>query len=552
MNLKYKRPSIKKDIDAYKTLLKELKNSKTKKEQLTIIEQINKIRDNFFSMYWLSYINYLLDVESEYWNKEENFYAKYDPVMDNLKLKYYEILNNSKFKEELKKEIGTKVFKIADYETRLINDEIFADLTKEKELSNSYTKLLSSAKVIFNNEEIPLSKLSKHLSSLDRDTRIKASAVRYEYFNSIKNKLDDILDDLIKVRTTIAKKLGFSSFTEVGYIKMKRLDYGKKEIKVFRENIINDIVPLVTKLKEAQRKELGLDKLMYYDDAVLFKDGNAIPKGDTKWIVKQATKMYRQISTEISDTFNKMNNEGLMDLAARKNKKAGGITTYIPNYKVPVIISSLTNTSYDIKLLTHEFGHSFQLYSSRNLKYYENWWPTFDSCEIHSSSMELLTMPYMELFFGEEKDKYKKEIIHSFLIYLCYAALVDEFQHVLYDEPNLSKIERKKRWRDLEKIYMPWLNYDGNKYLIEGNMWHKQSHIFQNPFYFIDYALAYTVSLQLYSLSLNKQEEAWSKYIELCKQGGAYSFIESLEKNNLISPFKKDALKSIIENIDIN
>ncbi len=549
MKLKYIQPNIDKDIKRYEVLLDKLKKIDDYKQGLTIIEKINKIRDNFFSMYWLSYINYLLDVNSEYWNKTEEFFSKYNPIMENLKLTYYQVLNESRFKDEYAKEIGNKVFEIASLETKLLNDNILEELKKEKELGNKYHKLIASSKVIFNKEELPLSKIGKYTLSSDRYVRIAANKAKFELFASIENKIDNILDELIRVRTNIAKKLGYKSYTDVGYIQMRRIGYDKKDVKMFRDNIIKYIVPLINKLKEKQKKELQIGKLLYYDDNILFKDGNATPKGDTKWIVNQALKMYESISPKLSLLFNKMNIEGLMDLDSKDGKSGGGIATYIPNYKVPVFISNFNGTSRDIVVLTHEFGHSFQLYSSRNLKYYENWWPTFDACEIHSKSMELLTLPYMNLFFDKDAHKYVYEELYTTLKDMCYIALVDEFQHLIYDKHDLTINERKENWRNLEKKYMPWLDFEDNNYLERGNTWQKQSHIFSNPFYYIDYALADSIALQFYALSLDNEKETWNKYIDFCSQGGMYSFVDTVKKVGMKSPFDENTLKEIVKKI---
>jgi len=549
MNLKYEQPNMSEIVNEYENLLEQF-NNVSEKEQIEIIERINQIRDNFFSMFWLSYINYLLDVNSEYWNEQEDFFAKNDPIINNLRLKYYDTLNKSQFKDKLKTIIGDKVFKIANAEVRLMSDEINEELRKEKELSNAYNKIMASAKIIFDNKELSLTQLGKYIQSEDRQVRIKASKVRFEFLRNVEELIDNILNELVVVRTNMAKKLGFNSYTDVGYIKMKRLDYDKQDIETFRNEILNNVVPLVQRMKLQQKEELGLEALMYYDDPILFKDGNAVPKGNTKWIIEQANKMFKDISPKLYELFKKMYDEGLIDLDSRQGKSGGGIATYIPNNKVPVFISNFNNTSHDIQVLTHEFGHAFQLYSSKDLKYYENWWPTFDACEIHSTSMELLTLPYMNMFFEEDKDKYIHEKLFNILNDMCYICLIDEFQHVIYDNPNLSINERKSKWRELEKKYMPWLIFGENDYLERGNTWHKQSHIFTNPFYYIDYALADSVALQFYYMSLDNPKEAWKKYINFCSLGGSFSFVQSIEEAGLKSPFKKDVLKTLIKELE--
>lgn len=548
MNLKYIELDFEKLIKKYKTLLEQLSLSDKLENQIKTIKKINKIRDDFFSMFWLSYINYILDVNNEYWNKQEELFSKYSPIIDNLKLKYYQIINSSLFKEELKKTFGEKLFLIASSEIVLLNDNLIEELKLEKELSNKYNKITSNIKVNYNGETLSLSQLGKYLVSSDRDIRIKSNNIRIKALEKVEDELDDLYDNLINVRNSIAKKLNFKSYTDLSYVKMSRYGYGKNDINKFRENVLNYIVPLVLKLKEKQKKELDVKDLLYYDDPILFKDGNAIPRGNTEFITKEISNIYKRISPKLSYLFDKMLDEHLVDLDSRLGKRGGGIATYIPKYQTPIFVSNFCGTTYDVSVLTHEFGHSFQLYSSRKLKIYENWWPTFDACEIHSTSMELLMMKYTDKIFKEDNYKYIYEKLSKMLSSMCYICLVDEFQHIAYDK-KLSKEDRKKQWRILEKKYMPWLKFD-NEYLEKGNMWHKQLHIFTDPFYYIDYALANFISLQFYYLSLNNESKAWKNYIKFCSWGGQYTFIDSVSNIGFKSPFEEAIFKEIVDKLE--
>lgn len=549
MNLKYIELDFENLIKKYNKLLINLSVKEDLESQIKIIKQINKIRDDFFSMFWLSYINYILDVNSEYWSKQEERFSKYNPIMDNLKLKYYQIILKSKFKEELKKVFGEKLFLIASSETVLLSDELLEDTKLEKELSNKYNKIASNIKVNYDGKDLSLSQLNKYLFSSDKKVRQESNSIRIKELEKVEESLDSVYADLVKIRNEIAKKLNFNSYTDLSYIKMGRFCYGKKEVEVFRENVIKYIVPLVLKIKDKQKKELGVKELMYYDDPILFKDGNAIPKGNTEFITKEVGNIYKNISPKLSYLFDEMIDENLVDLDSRLGKRGGGIATYIPKYKRPIFVSNFCGTTYDVAVLTHEFGHSFQLYSSRNLKIYENWWPTFDACEIHSISMELLMMKYTDKIFMEDNYKYIYEKLSNILANMCYICLVDEFQHIIYDNINLSKEERKHVWRSLEKKYMPWLIFD-NRYLEEGNMWHKQLHIFTEPFYYIDYALANSIALQFYYLSLDNESLAWKKYIKFCSWGGKYTFIDSVLKIGFKSPFEEESFKAVVNKLE--
>ncbi len=161
--------------------------------------------------------------------------------------------------------------------------------------------------------------------------------------------------------------------------------------------------------------------------------------------------MYKELSNETEEFFNVMTQKNLLDLVSREGKAPGGYCTYIANEKVPFIYSNFNGTSGDVDVLTHEAGHAFQVYSSRNYEVLEYNWPTTEACEIHSMSMEFFAWPWMNLFFKEDEDKYKFSHLSGGLIFIPYGVAVDEFQHFVYANPNATPDERKAMWREIEK-----------------------------------------------------------------------------------------------------
>ena len=168
----------------------------------------------------------------------------------------------------------------------------------------------------------------------------------------------------------MAKKLGYKSFTELGYIRMNRSDYNEENIKKLREEVQDYIVPLCNKLYERQAKRIGIDDFWFAHESIEFKNGNATIKGGEeyeKYIIENGKKMYSELSKETAEFFEYMTQNELMDLVTRKSKAAGGYCTHIPNYNSPFIFSNFNNTSEDIDVLTHEAGHAFQLYMSKDI-----------------------------------------------------------------------------------------------------------------------------------------------------------------------------------------
>jgi M3 family oligoendopeptidase len=327
---------------------------------------------------------------------------------------------------------------------------------------------------------------------------------------------------------------------------MMRTDYDAEMVANFRNQVKDFIVPIATKLKERQQERIGVDQLKYYDEGFNFQSGNAIPKGNPEWIIENGQKMYEDLSKETGAFFSYMQENKLMDLVAKKGKAGGGYCTFIENYKAPFIFSNFNGTSGDIDVLTHEAGHAFQVYSSRHFEIPEYYWPTYESAEIHSMSMEFFTWPWMELFFKEDTDKYKFTHLSSALLFLPYGVSVDEFQHWVYENPTAAPSERKRQWREIEKKYLPHKNYDGNVYLENGGFWQRQGHIYNSPFYYIDYTLAQICAFQFWKRSIENREEAWADYVKLCNLGGSLSFTKLVKAANLISPFEDGCVESVV------
>lgn len=548
----YERPNYEEIKKSFLELVDKIKNASTYDEQKLHINQLNNIRKHIETMSTLASIRNSINTADEFYDEEQNYWDEQGPLYTELNSDFYKVIVNSKFKDEIKKDYSEQFYKICEYSLKSFSPEIISDLQEENKLMSKYTKLLASAKINFKGEELNLSGLYKYMLSSDRNEREQSSKVYYNYFGEHEEEFDEIYDQLVHVRHNMAKKLGFKNFVELGYIRMDRTDYNPKMVVNLRKQILEYIVPLCNKLYEKQAKRLNLDKLTYIDENLEFLDGNATIKGDSDYIIENGIKMYQELSQETKEFFDFMLENELMDLETKHNKSAGGYCTYIPDYKAPFIFSNFNKTSEDMDVLTHEAGHAFQLYMSRDIDMQEINFPTLDSCEIHSMSMEFITYPWMETFFKEDSDKYKFAHLTSAIKFLPYGVVVDEFQHVVYDNPNMTSDERKKVWRDLEKKYLPHRDYEDNEILERGCWFFKQGHIFKDPFYYIDYVLAQICAFQF----LKKMEEdrisGWEDYLRICKVGGTQSFLQIVKTGNLISPFDDKCIEYIIKNLETN
>lgn len=546
---KYERPNYNSMKKEFLGCVEDINNSRNYKEQQKNIHKINLLRNKIETLSNIASIRYSTDTLNKFYKEEKNYWDEYMPLYEELNSHFYNAIVNSKFKYDLIKEFGEQFFTIVEYSLKSFSKEIISELQEENKLCSEYTRLLASAEIMFDGNIRNLSGMGKFMYSKNRKTRELAKKAYYNFFEENETKFDDIFDKLVKLRDKISKKLGFEDFVELGYVRMMRSDYREDMIKSVRKQVLKYVVPMANELYEKQAKRIGLEYLSYIDEGVEFLTGNASLKGDSRYIIQNGKRMYSELSKETNEFFDFMLENELMDLETKKGKGAGGYCTYIPDYKSPFIFSNFNQTADDIDVLTHEAGHAFQLYMSRWIDMPEINFPTLDSCEIHSMSMEFITWPWMDLFFKEDTDKYKFTHLSSSIKFIPYGVIVDEFQHYIYKNPNVDKSKRKEIWRFLEKKYLPHRKYGDNSFLERGCWWFKQGHIFKNPFYYIDYVLAQICALQFWKKMIQDRDAGWKDYINICKVGGTKSFLDIVSMGNLYSPFDDGCIESIIGDV---
>ncbi|MCX3066721.1 M3 family oligoendopeptidase [Cetobacterium somerae] len=548
-DFKYERPNYDLIKETLTNLMQNLKASTDIQEQKHLIHEINTIRNNISSMSSIANIRHTINTEDKFYDDENEYWDEISPFYQELDTNFYEILVNHSNKNNLVLEYGDQLFKLMENSLKTFSPEIIEDLQEENKEVSKYVKLLASAKILFDGKERNLSGMTPFILSKDRTIRKAAQEAKSTFFINNENKFDEIFDNLIKIRVKIAKKLGFDNFIELGYLRMNRVDYNAEMVDCFRKQVIESIVPLASSLYEKQKARLGLESLKYYDEKFEFNDGNPTPKGDSNWIIEQGKKMYHELSPETAEFIDFMIENDLMDLTTKKGKAGGGYCTFIPDYKSPFIFSNFNGTSGDIDVLTHEAGHAFQVYRSSWIEIPELLWATYESSEIHSMSMEFFTWNWMENFFKEDTNKYKYLHLSSAIKFIPYGVLVDHFQHKIYENPNLTPAERKTIWRKLEKVYKPHCDYSENPFLEKGTWWFQQAHIFEVPFYYIDYTLAQICALQFWQKMNKNYQESWKDYLNLCHEGGTKSFLNLLKVANLKSPFEENCVENIIEDV---
>ena len=546
---KYERPNINDyEVENKKLIQKVLDNTLTSDAVYNAVVNNFVFSDYFETMMSFCYVKNSIDTKDEFFEKERAFWDENSPILQGCSHEMNEALLISPHRKYLEEKLGELAFIQMEQSKKIFKEEIIPFIQEENKLATEYQNIIASAKIEFDGLTYNLSQMAPFIQSIDRNVRKRAGLAVSQFFSTHEIEFDNIYDNLVKIRHQIAIVLGYDNFIQLGYDRMGRTDYNAFDVKTYRDQIYNDAVPIVVDLERRKAERLRIKSPMHYDIVLSFLSGNPTPKGDRSWMVDKAKKMYDEMSEDTKEFFNFMVDNELLDLDSKSGKAGGGYCTYFPNMRSPFIFANFNGTSHDVDVLTHEAGHAFQCYQSRDLfPFYR--WPTSEACEIHSMSMEFFAWSWIHLFFEKDTPKYKYNHLANAISFLPYGVTVDEFQHVIYANPDLSPDERKKVWRDIEKKYMPYKRYDEDQFLDKGTWWYRQGHIFDVPFYYIDYTLAQVCAFQYWIANNENHEKAWENYVGLCKLGGSKSFVGLINAVNIKNPFVKGSVKKIIEPI---
>ena len=546
-DFEYKRP----DFDLFREqvdgLLSAFLKAETVEDAEVVIDQYNEKIKHIHSMITIATVRASIDTKDEFYLGERDFYDNNLPVLSSVTNDYYKALANSPFRDELEEKYGKQLFALVDNEIKGFDPKVKDLMTEINVLTSKYSILLSSAEIEYDGKKLALTEFSPYMINDDREVRKSAMYAKQNFMKEHLDEIDDIYDQLVKKRHKMAVELGFNNYTELGYVHMNRIDYNREMVENYRKQVRDYVVPYVSELRKRQKERIGVSDLKYYDLAYEFKSGNPTPKGGTKAIMENGAKMYRELSKETDEFYTFMTERELFDVEAKKGKEGGGYCTFIEDYEAPFIFSNFNGTQGDIEVLTHEAGHAFQMYSSRHFSVPEYIMPTYEACEIHSMSMEFFTYPWMELFFKEDTDKFKFSHLSGALEFLPYGVAIDEFQHVVYDNPELTPEERRAEWKKIEAVYLPDRDYEDIPAYVDGAFWHGQGHLFASPFYYIDYTLAQVCALQFFKRVMDDFVAAFGDYLTLCKLGGSLPFGELVKVANLKSPFEDGTLEEVVD-----
>lgn len=519
-------------------------------EQIEAVLAFDQVQAEINTAMSLAYVRHTIDTRDEFYDQENDYADEIAPAVQEAEQKVSKALLDSPFRAELAERFGDLLFTNLEIAVRTFDPKNMALMQEENKLQSEYQKLYASAMVEWNGEKLPLPKLGPYKQSPDRAVRKAAYEAEGKWFDSHQAELDELYDKLVKNRTAQAKNMGYDNYLQLGYDRLSRNCYGPAQVASFRDQIAQDMVPIVAKVKKDQEKRLGVEKLKFWDDVLLFPDGNADPQGTADEILAAGKQMYHELSPETAEFADFLWDNELLDVLSKEGKAPGGYCTEFRSYKAPFIFSNFNGTSGDVDVLTHEAGHAFAGFRAMRKGYLGSMTsPTIEACEVHSMSMEFLTAPWHEKFFGPLTRKYEIGHCEDALIFIPYGCMVDEFQHRVYENPELTPAQRNELWLNLEKKYRPWIDFEDLPFYGRGAGWQRQLHIYLYPLYYIDYCMAQTVAFQFWIASMKDRADAWAKYLRFADAGGTRTFEGLVAEAGLKVPYAPGCIREIGEAI---
>ena len=497
----------------------------------------------------LANIHYTCDTRDAYWKAEQDFFDANGPAVTNASVEISRAFLANPHVDVLTAKFGTTC--VAGMKNAVLSmDDRTVELQQQfNALVSRYQQIYGGALVELDGKQLTIPQLGPYKEDLDPAVRRAAYEAEAGYFDAHRAELDELYGEIVKNLNAQARVMGYHDYSELSYVRMNRIGYGPEEIRKFRDQVANDVVPQLQKVMALRAKRTGIARPTFTDLPIMFKDGNPKPIPGYKARMDAARTMYHELSPETAEFIDFMQDNELFDVESRPGKMSGGYMTSLPSYKAPFIFANWNDTSGDVDVLTHECGHAFEGYVAErdpaipaDLEC-----PGMESAEIHSMAMEFLTAPWHHLLFGRDTDKYALLHAEDSFVFLAYGCEVDEFQHIMYQNPDLTPDERNAEWLKLEKKYRPWIDFDNLPFYGRGAGWQRQLHIYECPFYYIDYCLSTMAALQFFLLSLTDHKDAWERYLRLVRRAGTASYTELLETAGLKVPFEEGSIKGIAQ-----
>lgn len=470
------------------------------------------------------YIRTTCDTSNELYSEEyERYVADILPKLMPLSHQLDQKIIDSEYKQSFLEEVGYDLlFESLEVNVRLYRPENIPLITKIQLKAQEYGKIISEMTVNVNGKEVTMQQAATYLESTDRNLRKeiydKICAVRLKD----KNTIDTLYNELIKDRDTLARNTGYNNFIDYSFVILKRFEYNSEDCAAFHTSIQQTVVPFLHEIAEERKLGLGLEKLYPWDNEVdCFNRDPLKPFTDTKDLLQKTITVLNKLDPFFGECLHTMQRMGRFDLESRKGKAPGGYNYPLAETGVPFIFMNATVDFQNVIVMLHESGHAIHSFLMHDLLLEDFKQIGSEMAELASMSMELLSMDYWDVFLDKQEDlkRAKRDHLEGIIKRLAWIAVIDKFQHWIYANPVHTLTERNQAWIDIFNKFSDnltsWEGYE----MIKENLWQKQLHLFEVPFYYIEYGIAQLGAIEIWKNYQENPKKTLQQYLEALKLG---------------------------------
>jgi oligoendopeptidase F len=422
--------------------------------------------------------------------------------------------------------------------------------TQLAELEQQYQKTIGAMTVEFQGKEYTPAQMAPFLEETDRSLRQEAWELVAERRLADRDVLDNLFDQMLRLRVEIAHEAGFKSYTDYAYRSRERFDYGVADVVRFQEAIERVVVPLARRIQEERRVALELEALRPWDLSVDPQGRPPLrPFQESAALVEGTLAIFTAVDPELGAQFEYLRSHDLLDLANRKGKAPGGYQTTLEENRLPFIFMNAVGIDSDLRTLLHEGGHAFHALAARGepLAAYRE--APIEFCEVASMAMELLGARDTRVFYSPaDADRSYRQLLEGTVLILPWIATVDAFQHWIYAHPGHNREERRDAWANLMDRFggsVDWSEYEDAR----ASAWHRQLHIFLYPFYYVEYGIAQLGALQVWRRALLDRPAAVAAYRRALALGGARPLPELFAAAGIRFDFQEETIRPLMDAI---
>lgn len=535
--VEYERPDGQGVLDLIDKAKEQAENDILPFGMIWTLRKIGDATQEFYSMMTIAQIRNYLDVNDTFYSEEMEYLDTFDARIQNSYNQMFSSIENSRFSSIQNMIFGESGAEDLQMSSQASSEEILSLQEQEKKLVAEYYYEYAQATVSTPEGEVLF-------SSLDSEGQ---SAYYNQFIQKYNKQFGELYLELVSLREQMAQALGYDSYTQVADLDMLRNSYTREDIKTFREDIKQTIAPVYRSyLEDFYRRAENRDQPGY---VYLLGEQSPVPQGSWQETLDQFEQLYQQMSEQTGECYSYLLSHEFIDAEPSQTKANVTFSTLIYSLNTPFLFANMNGSAEDVFSISHEFGHCFAMWQQLKLGSQQEG-RSMDVSEIHSQAMQMLTLPYYEIFYGEDAGTARKYDVYTMVAGILTAAMNDEFQEKIYENPQMTVQELNELYKELAMEYglvveSPY--FDMESFSMG---WFTTNQYFDTPFYAIDYALSGCVAMEFLQMGLEDYTQALETYLSLVQQNSDYDFMTVLEETGLSSPFETEQMEALAQTME--